>query len=70
MERDMCENIGFFLLGMLVVLSVLVAVIFSKEDPWERAKWNLIHRIHGRVDPNCRCDDVDKMIADEMNRIV
>jgi hypothetical protein len=71
MQGDMCTLSDPFPWAMLAVVVILVAfIIFYKEDPWERAKRVLIYKIRQRDDPMCRCDDVDKLIAAEMNGVV
>ena len=71
MQGDVCTYSDLFPWAMLAVVLTLVAfIIFYKEDPWEQAKRVLIYKIQQRHDSECRCDDLDKLIAAEMNGVV
>lgn len=83
MQGDVCAYSDLFPWAMLAVVLTLVAfIIFYKEDPWEQAKRVLIYKIRQRHDSASRrfvgvhadeyleCDDLDKLIAAEMNSVV
>jgi hypothetical protein len=71
MQGDVCAYSDLFPWAMLAVVLTLVAfIIFYKEDPWEQAKRIHIYKIQQRHDSGCRCDDLDKLIAAEMNSVV
>jgi hypothetical protein len=71
MNGSVYDNWCFFLLGMAIVALLTAILVFAKEDPWERAKWNLIYRIRSRADPLCQCgDELDRLITNEMKKEV
>lgn len=72
------ENIGFqdwaFILPVtgLIVAALIILIVYWPDDTLDRAKTQLIHRIHhyypGTTQPVD--EDIERLIANEMNLVV
>jgi hypothetical protein len=62
------EGLPYFIAGciLLCCLCLIVALAPEHVSDWERAKWELVHKIRNRERPEAPQDDIDKLIFAKM----